>query len=195
MRVFAAGSLRPAFEGLEAEFVFDNARELAARIEAGEPADVFCSASPAHPRRLHELGLVREPVAFASNRLVIAVRHEVGVFDLDTARFAIEVEGVPLGDYTRELFKTVPVLPEQIAFQETVVDAVAERVLNGDADAGILYATDVDFRPRLRAIEVQPAVRAVYVAAVASEHPEAQPFVDSLLGHPALRRAGFDLPS
>jgi molybdate transport system substrate-binding protein len=189
VRIFAAASLRPALQGLEHEFVFDNARELAARIEAGEPADVFCSASPKDPDRLHAAGLVRAPVAFATNRLVIAVPRDKNVFDFSRARFAIEVEGVPLGDYTRELFKALPV--ENIAFQETLVDAVAQRVLDGEADAAILYATDVEARPSLRAIEVQPTIRATYVAAVASKHRQARAFVNALVDHPALLRAGF----
>jgi ABC-type molybdate transport system substrate-binding protein len=126
---------------------------------------------------------------FATNRLVVAIRGDAGGLDFLTARFAIEVAGVPLGDYTRELFEHLPVT--NVAFQETNVDAVAQRVLDGDADAAVLYATDVEARPELRLVEVLPTIRATYVAAVVSRHPGAPAFVASLMDHPALMRAGF----
>lgn len=190
LSVFAAGSLRPAFAGLDARVTYDNARDLAARIEAGERPDVFCSASPVHPRRLHALGLLSAPVAFATNRVVIAVRAEAPDPDLRSARLAIEVAGVPLGDYTRELFAALD-LALTPAFEETIVDAVAERVLRGDADAGILYATDVAARPALRAISPPVEIRATYVAGVVTPSPAATAFVAALPDHPALTRAGF----
>ena len=66
--VFAAGSLRPAFERGPADgapwpggpvvFRFANARDLALAIEQGERADVFASASPTDPERLHAAGIL-----------------------------------------------------------------------------------------------------------------------------------------
>ncbi|HWK30192.1 MAG TPA: substrate-binding domain-containing protein [Solirubrobacter sp.] len=190
LSVFAAGSLRPAFAGLDARFTYDNARALAARIEGGERPDVFCSASPADPARLHALGLLGEPVVFARNRVVIAVRREAPDPDLRSARLAIEVAGVPLGDYTRELFDALRVTVAP-AYEETIVDAVADRVLSGDADAGVLYATDVAARPALRAVAPGVDVVATYVAGVVTPSPGAAAFVAALPDHPALVRAGF----
>jgi molybdate transport system substrate-binding protein len=183
LRIFAAGSLRPAFERLaEAspeplEFRYANARELAQRITAGEPADVFASASEEHPRLLHDVGLVERWRPFAANRLVVAVPRasracDAGVLAAPGTRVAIEVAGIPLGDYTRELLDRMeqiagPGFAERalanVVAEEQLVDDVAARLFAGEADAAVLYATDVAARStRLRAIEI-PAAAAVAV--------------------------------
>ncbi len=195
--VYASGSLRPALDDLGARPVYANARDLAERIEAGERADVFCSASPAHPHRLHAAGLLAAPRPFATNRLVIAVPANSPDVDLETARLVIEVEGVPLGDYTRALFKRLDIAPRNIVFEETIVDAVADRILAGEAEAGVLYATDVAARPGLRAIEPRVTIEATYVAGVltrAQDPVAAEAWIEALTSASALRAAGFGPP-
>jgi len=220
LRIFAAGSLRPAFELLDAsspdplEITYANARDLAQRIAAGEPADVFASASEEHPRELHDAGLVDEPRAFATNRVVVAVADaspadDVSVLAEPGTRVVIEVAGIPLGDYTREFFDRLELIEDDgfaqralanVVIEEQLVDAVAARLLAGDADAGVLYATDVAARsPRLRAIEVpaEARVSATYVGCVTTSSPRrerASTWVSALSG-PAtaaiMRSAGF----
>ncbi len=119
LRVFAAGSLRPAFEpsltGPSAwpdgpvVFRYANARDLAHAIERGELADVFASASSTDPARLEASGRLARVVPFARNRVVIGVPAEgpsriEDVADLGRpgTRVVIEIAGVPLGEYTRE---------------------------------------------------------------------------------------------
>jgi molybdate transport system substrate-binding protein len=220
LHVFAAGSLRPAFDELGGgEVVFDyaNARDLAARIVAGERADVFASASAEHPDRLHAAGLVDEPRTFASNRLVVAVpvasrARDAGVLARPATRVVIEVEGIPLGDYTRALLGLLDrelgagfserVLANVVG-QEQTVDDVAGRLLAGEADAAVLYATDVAARPGgLRSIEPptggQVAVTCVVcVLAATRERERAAAWADGLnapAGREVLRRAGFGPP-
>lgn len=175
LRIFAAGSLRPAFERLaEASpdaplITYANARDLARRITAGERADVFASASEEHPRMLHRAGLVETPRPFATNRLVVAVSRasparDAGVLAASGTRLVIEGAGIPLGDYTRALFARLDRVAgngfaqralANVVVEEQLVDDVAARLLAGDADAAVLYATDVAARsPRLRAIEL-----------------------------------------
>jgi molybdate transport system substrate-binding protein len=220
LRVFAAGSLRPAFERLaeaspEAlELRYANARELAQRIAAGEPADVFASASEEHPRMLHDVGLVERWRPFATNRLVVAVPRASGARDADVlaapgTRVAIEITGIPLGDYTRELLGRMeqiarPGFAERalanVVVEEQLVDDVVARLLAGDADAAVLYATDVAARStRLRAIEI-PATAAVavtYAACATRSTPDRERAVTWLdrLAAPATRAifrgAGF----
>jgi molybdate transport system substrate-binding protein len=229
LRVFAAGMLRPAFDvlargtdgtdgtpgkagGLRVEYA--NARDLAARIVSGEEVDVFASASPDHPRELRDGGLVGEPVAFASNGLVVAVPAgseavDYGVLGRPGTRVVIEVEGIPLGDYTRELLAR---LDEQVGggfsgkvfgnvvFEAQTVFEVADALLEGKADAGVLYATDVAARPGgLRAIEL-PGAGAVEVTCVAcvvvgsKRAEEAAGWVEGLVGEASqavLEEAGF----
>jgi molybdate transport system substrate-binding protein len=118
LKVLAAGSLRSPFDALAAEWrrasgsavepSYDNARALARRIEAGELADVFASASPVEPATLHAAGLVNDPQPFAANRLVVAVpagsdATDARILAHPGVRVVIEVEGIPLGDYTRTL--------------------------------------------------------------------------------------------
>ena len=223
LRVFAAGSLRPAFDAIAAaapgtlHIDYDNARNLAERIQAEEPVDVFASASPDHPRMLHEAGLVGEPRPFATNRLVVAVPATSAVADFSVladpaTRVVIEVEGIPLGDYTRTLLARLDELVDDgfsartfanVVDEVQTVDVVATRLLDGDGDAAVLYATDVAARPgQLRAIELPPsaAVAATYVACVVTSSARpgaANAWVDALTDAPAravLRRAGFAAP-
>ena len=223
LRVFAAGSLRAPLDALAAaapgtlELDYANARALAQRIEAGEPADVFASASAEHPRALYEAGLVGQPRRFASNRLVVAVRavsaaRDVAVLADPRTRVVIEVEGIPLGDYTRALLARLDVHEQHgfarrvlanVVAQEHSVDTVAARLLAGDADAAILYATDVVARSdTLRAIELPPAAalttscHACVVSASATP-ARALDWVDGLTAPPTLlmlRQAGFGPP-
>ncbi len=223
LRVFAAGSLKPAFDVLAAaapgslHLDYANARDLEQRIVAGAPADVFASASPDHPARLRAAGLADDPAAFATNRLVIAVPQQseagdVGVLATPGTRVVIEVEGIPLGDYTRELLRGLDgiegagfaaAVVANVVAQEQTVDAVAERLLAGGGDAAVLYATDVAARPgALRAIELPPgaAVRVTCVACAisASAHrAQATAWVGALTAPAAaatLRAAGFGPP-
>lgn len=222
-QIYAAGSLRPAFDVLAAatpgglRLQYANARDLADRIVAGERPDVFASASAEHPRALYEAGLVGEPRPFASNRLVVAVPTASSARDAAElarpgVRVVIEVEGIPLGDYTRELLALLDehagagfadrVLINVVA-QEQTVDVVANRLLAGEADAAVLYATDVAARRDvLRAIEM-PAGVAVTVTCFASVVNGApapavgQAWLEGLSAAPAaaiLRRAGFGPP-
>ncbi len=218
LRIFAAGSLRPAFAVLAGEAAdvrvdYANARDLAGRIVAREPADVFASASPKDPLELHGVGLVEAPRAFASNRLVVAVRATSPAFGVDVlaapgTRVVIEVAGIPLGDYTRALLARLGdaafsehVLANVVA-QEQTVDGVAARLVAGAADAGILYATDVASRPGLRSIELPPHASvevtcAVCVVTASAVRTRATAWVERLTGpagQEVLRRAGFGPP-
>lgn len=223
LRVLAAGSLRPAFERVAAagdasvELDYANARDLAERIVAGEPADVFASASAAHPRALQAAGLVGPPLPFAANRLVVAVAaaspaRDVTMLAAPGVRVVIEVEGIPLGDYTRALLARLDAIVAggfaartfaNVVDEVQTVDDVAARLLAGDADAAVLYATDVAARPgRLRAIEVPPraAVAVTCVACVVTATPQpgaAQAWVRALTSAPVralLERSGFAAP-
>jgi molybdate transport system substrate-binding protein len=206
LRVFAAGSLRPAFDVLAESWHgtlrldYANARDLARRIAAAEPADVFASASGEHPRALHEAGLVGKPQAFATNRLVVAVPAGSPADDVATlaeagTRTVIEVEGIPLGDYTRKLLARLDDMApgfsarvfENVVAQAHTVDEVAALLLAGEADAAVLYATDVAARPgRLRAVELPREVE-VAVTCVAC--------VVAAAARDVLRRAGFGPPA
>jgi molybdate transport system substrate-binding protein len=220
LRILAAGSLRAPFERLaagsagELSTSYANALVLARRIEGGEPADVFASASPEHPDELHRKHLASAPRAFAVNRVVVAVPldsplDEVAALAAPGMRLAIEVAGIPLGDYTRTMLRRMDGVAgagfseralANVVAEEVVVDAVVARLVDGDADLGVLYSTDVMARaPELRAIEIPPAaaVQGTYcacVVAATTQEARATAWVDALFAAPAqaiLRDAGF----
>jgi molybdate transport system substrate-binding protein len=159
--VFAAASLTESFTEIgeaftaanrdaEAEFSFDASSALVEQITQGAPADVFASADTANMDKLTEAGLNdTEPVIFATNLLTIIVAPEnplgiTGVADLANPDLTTVIcaEEVPCGRYANEIFATagVTVTPDSL---EQNVRGVVTKVTTGEADAGIVYVTDV----------------------------------------------------
>ena len=213
MRALAAGSLRPALDRLTAgdagvEVVYANARVLADGIAAGEPADVFLSASPADPERLHRVGLVSTPRPFARNRLVVAVPagSEAAAPEVLAApgvRVVVEHAGIPLGGFTRNALEQMGIAEDvarNVVLKASMVDEVVAALRDGRADAGVLYATDVRAAGgALRGLEL-PATAAVATTCVActvvaGTRPEAAAAWLAVLlgpaGRAALSAAGF----
>jgi molybdate transport system substrate-binding protein len=218
--VSAAASLEPAFtvyaeeEGFDAKQSFAGSDELAAQIRQGLRPDVYAAANTALPDELHAEGLVQEPVVFATNRLVLAVpsdSDQIRSLDDLTAEdlaLAIGEDGVPVGDYTREVLGGLGPAEEEailanVRSEEPDVAGIVGKLTQGAVDAGFVYITDVvATEGALEAIELpaklQPDV--AYGAAVVedAENPdEAQRFVDGLLegaGAQALLDAGFEPP-
>jgi molybdate transport system substrate-binding protein len=219
--VSAASSLRPAFEAYAHEltdarpaYAFAGSDELAAQIRAGVHPDVFAAANSKLPAALHAEGLVSAPVAFATNRLVIAVPsgtdrvHTAEDLAKPGTKVVIGAKGVPIGDYTRTVLGGLPPQTERavldnVRSEEPDVAGIAAKVGAGGADAGLVYATDVQAADgRLDAVPLpdllQPTV--VYAAAVvrgARRPAAARDFVAGLragAGARALRAAGFGPP-
>ena len=213
--VLAAASLAevlPRIDG-DARISFGGSNQLAQQARQGFPFDVFLSASPVYTQSLYTDGLVRKPIPFATNSLVLIVprsnpAHIANVGDLARrAKLRLVVAGpkVPIGLYTREVLKRLGllrVLRKTVSLEPDVKGIVAKVAL-GEADAGFVYATDV--RPvagKVRVIpfpkRAQPTV--VYEAAIASKPHDlaaAQAFLIAVLGsdgRKALRAAGFGLP-
>ncbi len=225
LTVSAASSLTEAFEAygetteIDESFSFAGSDELAAQIRKGAPVDVFASANTSLPDALFEEGLVEKPEVFISNELVLAVPEDSALhsYELPEAsplKFLAEVSdfdlvigarGVPVGDYTREaLAKLTPgnekAILANVRSEEPDVKSIVGKLVAGAADAGFIYASDVDAtNGELVAIELPPELEPVvaYGAAVVadSEHPEAaQAFLDSLVdgkAHEMLLKAGF----
>lgn len=213
--VLAAASLTEVLPriGPAARYSFGSSSQLAQQIRQGAPADVFLSASPVYTRELYATGLVRRPVAFATNRLVLIVprRNPAAIRSVaDLARrpgLKLVVAGAraPIGLYTRELLKRLGLLRvlRKAVSQEPDVKGVVAKVALGEADAGFVYATDVHpVAAKVLVIQIpqraQPSVR--YEAAIVSSSQRltaAQDLLISLLGPDGrrqLRRAGFGIP-
>jgi molybdate transport system substrate-binding protein len=213
--VLAAESLTEVLPRIEPDgrYSFAGSNQLAQQIRLGAPFDVFLSASPAYTQGLLGEGLVRKPIAFAANSLVIIVPRSNpqrirSVYDLakrPKLRLVAAGPKVPIGLYTREVLKRLGLLRvlRKAVSLEPDVKGIVGKVALGVADAGFVYRTDV--RPvanKVKAVSLlpksQPTVR--YEAAIATEpeSPEgAQAFMIALLapdGRRELRAAGFGLP-
>jgi molybdate transport system substrate-binding protein len=219
--VFAAASLTAAFQSmgsaigqvnppLLAEYNFAGSPTLVAQIQQGAPVDVFASADQPNMQKLVDGGLVSgSPWVFATNRLqiVVAAGNPKGITGLaDLVRPGLVVvlcaPAVPCGRYAAQALQKagVRVVP---ASQETDVKAVVSKVALGEADAGIVYVTDVKAggaKVQGIAIPDNQNVVATYPIAVvkgASHGRAAQAFVDFVLsaqGQRILASVGFGGP-
>ncbi len=214
LTVFAAASLTDVFVRVdgEARFNFAGSDELATQLREGARADVYAAANVAYPAQLHAEGLLDRPRVFATNELVLIVpRDNPGrirvVADLarDGVKLVVGAQGVPIGDYTREVLAKLgrQRVLARVVSEEQDVKGVVSKVAEGEADAGFVYRTDV--RPaagdvRLIALPARARARVEYAAAVASDtrrRDEAEDFLEALLdrnGRRELRRAGFGVP-
>ena len=182
LQVFAAASLTESMETLttrfagEADVIVAGSHQLVAQILDGADADVFASADFDQMNRLIEAGRVqRDRVQrFAGNALVVVVPrdNEAAVRDLGGLaqpglKLVLGHSESPIGSYSDMLIAKTQAsglfgerfeegLERNIASREPDVRAVLAKVSLGEADAGIVYRTDItaDVRPRVQAIEV-----------------------------------------
>jgi molybdate transport system substrate-binding protein len=224
--VFAAASLREAFEALGAAFEstrpgttvafhFAGSQQLRTQIEHGAEADVFASADPPQLHALEDAGLVAASEVFARNHPVLAVSKqsapEISSFaELPRARrIVIGAPEVPIGRYTLQLLDRAErslgsrfrsEFDARVVSRELNVRQVLAKVSLGEADAGIVYRSDLtpaNDQVTLIAIPAEFNVVAEYrIAPVrASARTELSrafiALVLSLSGQSTLKSAGF----
>ena len=160
LTVFAAASLTDAFtdaepliEGehraLSITFNFAGSQVLVQQITQGAPADIVATADEKTMDALVRADLVEQPKVFARNSLAIAVApgNPKGVKGLvDLARSDLTVvladPSVPVGGYAAAALEHAGVSVEPRSLELDVKAALA-KVTVGEADAAIVYATDV----------------------------------------------------
>jgi molybdate transport system substrate-binding protein len=211
LTVFAAASLTEVFPQIDpdARYTFAGSDELAAQIREGAPADVYAAASSKYAQQLLDEGLVAQPVTFASNELVLIVPADnpAGIEAVEDVtkpgtRLVVAAEGVPVGDYTREVLQDLKLSAalDNVVSNEPDVKAVVSKVSLGEADAGFVYATDAaTAADDVRVIELpegsQPPIEYQIAVVNDSENQDAaQAFVDDVMGGEGQRRladAGF----
>ncbi len=219
--VSAASSMKEALTACAKDFPdatvrlqFAGSDELAAQIRQGVPVDVFAAANTKLPDELAAEGKLQEPVVFATNQLVLAVPADGAKVDSLEAlerpgvTLVIGAEGVPVGDYTRAVLERLgaersEAVLANVRSNEPDVKGIVGKLIQGAADAGFVYASDVKASGgELRAIELPAELEptATYGAGVveAAKQPDAaEAFVDDLLAggcHDALLAAGFGEP-
>ncbi len=204
--MFAAASLTGAFTnaktalratspGLNLTYNFAGSNALVTQITQGAPADVFASADVANMQKLVTAGVVETPVTFAKNMLEIDLA-KPGV------TVVLEAQGVPAGDYTRRVLsaKGITVNPKSL---ETDVKSAVAKVTSGEADATVVYVSDVTAAgSKVAGVTIpdadQPSITyPIAVVKATKNHAAAQAFVDSAVSgdvQKALEAAGFVPP-
>jgi molybdate transport system substrate-binding protein len=219
--VFAASSLTAAFNEVgtaftaanpdaKATFSYDASSALVAQIIQGAPADLFASADTANMDKLTTPSLNgTAPVVFATNLLQIIVapgnpKGITGVAALAKADLKVVLcaPEVPCGKYAKQILDTAKVTVTPASLEQNV-KGVVTKVTAGEADAGIVYVTDVMAAGAKAAGVDIPAdinVIAKYpIASVkASTHADVdQAFIDFLTGSDGqaiLAKYGFGKP-
>lgn len=156
-------TLQDSLYGVQLNFNFAGSSILAQQILAGSPADVYLSADPIWMDRLVQAGRVdsAEVVKLLSNELVVAVpaarSQKIGALE-ELADSAVEYialgdpDHVPAGRYAKQSLERAglwPALSGKIVSAQDVRAALAF-VETGEADAGIVYATDAKMSKRVR---------------------------------------------
>ena len=212
--VFAAASLTGAFPQISAapRYSFAGSDQLALQLQQGAQADVYAAASPKYPELLYHQGLLRKPLVFATNRLVLIVPRRnparIGsVYDLRRSgiKLVIGDKGVPIGAYTRQILDALGITADvlkNVVSEETDVKGIVAKVALGEADVGFVYATDA--RPvaaRVKTVPLpawaQPPIRYEIAVVKGGREAAARAFVTRVIGkvgRTALRKAGFGLP-
>lgn len=221
LTLFAAASLTDSFNALAREFTARNpglritpnyagSSGLVAQIIQGADADVFASADEPNVQKLVDAKLNDgDPRSFATNRLQIVVQagNPKKITRLaDLARpdviVVLGASAVPVGAYAQQALGRagVSVTPRSL---ETDVKLVVTKVALGEADAGIVYVTDVTAGgAKIQGVEIPPQlnVTARYPIAIvkgAKNEVAARAFVDFVLsprGRDVLASFGFGLP-
>ncbi|TFW00161.1 molybdate ABC transporter substrate-binding protein [Leifsonia flava] len=220
--VFAAASLKSTFTELAAEFEtanpdatialnFAGSSDLVTQITEGAPVDVFASADEKNMAELTDGGLVDAdaPVDFATNVLQIAVppTNPAGIATFaDLAKPEVKTvvcaPQVPCGSAAVTVEQATGVTLAPVSEESSVTDVLG-KVTSGEADAGLVYVTDViaagDAVTGIPFPESSEAVNTYPIAVVkASKSADvAQAFVDYVsgdVGRYVLESAGFGKP-
>ncbi|WP_110989124.1 molybdate ABC transporter substrate-binding protein [Acaryochloris thomasi] len=209
--VSAAASLQEALDGIATQFNtahptiaidynFGASGALQRQIEQGAPADVFCSAATKQMNALSEKGIVQPDSQrnLVTNSLVLIAptnsNYEITdltqLRDIDISRFAVgEFRSVPAGQYAQQVFTKLDLLDPlrtKFVFGNTVRNVLAA-VENGNAELGMVYATDAALSQQVKVLTTVPEdshLPIVYPVAMiqSTAHSEAaQAFINFLI--------------
>jgi molybdate transport system substrate-binding protein len=218
----AFGELADLFEaqhpGLHVLLNFAGSSQLAAQLSEGIIADVFASANISQMNFVIDEGFVETELdtVFVTNRLtiIVPIDNPAGInslLDLSRPgmRLLVAVEGVPVREYTDELVAGLGV-DFQVKFYKNVVSEednvrqVTAKIALGEADAGLVYTSDVtasvaDLVKRIDIPEDQNVIASYSIAPLihAPDLESAQAFIEFVLspeGQEILSRWGFQTP-
>lgn len=216
-----ANELTARYPDLSLTFNFAGSQALVTQLEQGAVAEVFASANLRQMEVAQSKGLIEgEPIIFVQNALVVVVPADnpAGIASpADLARSGIKLvlaqAGVPVGEYARQSLCLMGADPAtygedfvskvaaNVVSEEDNVRAVLTKVQLGEADAGIVYASDVtpDVASEVQTITIPDAVNVVASYPIASvaggNRALADAFISYVLspeGQAILQRYGFE---
>lgn len=230
LTVFAAASLSDAFEEVQALledanpdldiiFSFAGSQQLVTQLAEGADADVFASANASQMTAAQDAETIAgDPVVFVRNRLAIVVPsdnpadvREPADLATDALKLVVANPAVPVGGYTLAMLDLISADPAfgtefrasveaNFVSLEDNVKQVVTKVQLGEADAGIVYVSDVtpDVREGVQLIEIPDEFNIIanypIALVVGSDAALAQAFIDYLLspsGQAVLAEWGF----
>lgn len=221
LTVYAAASLKGTFttvgmdfeaenKGVTVQFNFAGSSDLVAQIQQGAPADVFASADTKNMDKASGDNLVTgTPANFATNTLEIATPpgNPAKIATLaDLAKSSVKVVlcavEVPCGSAAKSVEDAsgVDILP--VSEEQSVTDVLG-KVESGEADAGLVYVTDVKSAgDKVKGITFPESAKAVnhypIAALTGSKHADLAKafaaFVTGAKGQAILAAAGFAKP-
>ncbi|MGB7372625.1 molybdate ABC transporter substrate-binding protein [Pontixanthobacter sp.] len=218
--VLAASSLQRPLEDLAErwraqghlapQFSFASSAALARQIESGSPADIFISADQEWTDYLATAGRISDTAIYpvAGNTLVIASAADAAVPTLQELSALEQIvtgdsQSVPLGRYARQALTSAGVWN---TVEPKIVGASSARgalviMARGEADAGILYASDAQDVKQIASAPIDPAlyspIRYMALQLPASAHPDTAEFlafIASAEGAQVFDRYGFTRP-
>lgn len=224
LMVFAASSLADAFTeigaGFEAEnpgvsviFNFGGSSTLAAQLAEGAPADVFASANHSQMQTAQDAGrITMTPMPFVTNRLVLIVPADnpaniQSLHDLAApgVKLVLAAPAVPVRGYTDAMLDKLAADADygadyraavlaNLVSEEDNVRQVAAKVALGEADAGIVYRSDVtpDLAEDVIALPIPDEVNAIATYPIAVTDDSAEPELARAFIHYVLTDAGQD---
>ena len=226
INVFAAASLKESFTtianafqqrhpGIGIRLNFAGSQLLAAQINNGAPADVFAAADEINLEKIQFIKSTRK--VFATNKLVVVLPKTSTINDLNglsrAVRIVVADEAVPVGRYTRVFLDRAAKslgsswqnsVKSRIVSREQDVKSVLAKVQIGEADVGVVYASDAKTaKPPVSVIPIPDSMNVVaqYPVAVpvqSTHQAEAQSFIAFLLtpsSQSVLIKDGFVSPT
>lgn len=215
LTVLAAASLTDVFEDLAASFEeahdvevdvsFGSSTALAEQVADGAPGDVLATADPESMAIAEEAGVVDQVRQFTANELVIVTATDAdvtGLDDLADVPWVRCADEAPCGRVAVSVLGRQGITAEPVSLEEDV-RAVLDKVVTGEATAGLVYGSDAAAAgDSVRTVRIPGALRhlASYRVAVldqAQDDELGQAWLDLLTseeGRLALIDAGFTMP-
>lgn len=185
-----AQDFESANPGTDVEVSFGSSSTLVQQVNNGAPANVIALAGEAAAQPLDE-ALVKDQRVFATNVLEIAVPPDnpakvTGIDDLGRTGLKVVLcaSTVPCGQATDATFRKARIVPSVVS-REVDVKATLAKVRLGEADAAVVYHSDVvAARGTVTGIEIPPPFNTTlrYPVVRLDDDPATRAFVDFVLG-------------